>query len=92
MKSKKELEKIQEEMISQIPDLMVKVGECEDETEGMSAIAAFVARLSMVNYILDDNNTPYHIVEMATASAFDKAIERTTPFELELAMDRVHKH
>lgn len=88
MKKKEELEKIQEEMINQIPDIMVKVGECEDETNGLSAIAAFVARLAMVTYILEDKNTPYPIVEAAVTEAFDKAVDRITPAELEEAILR----
>jgi hypothetical protein len=88
MKSKAVLEQIQREMIDQIPEFMLKVGECKDEVESMSMIAAYLSKLTMVSYTLSDRDTPYHIVELATAQAFDKAIDRVSEADLENAIRR----
>jgi uncharacterized protein YfkK (UPF0435 family) len=89
MKNKQELEKIQSEMIGQIPMLMIKVGETDNEEEGLMQIAAFTSKLAMVNYVLDDRGLPFHIIEEATIAAFDKVIENISDTEMDLFLKKM---
>lgn len=82
MKTKEQLEKVQVRMISQISELMEKVGEADTEEEGLMMITNFLGKLSMVNFILDDTNAPFKAVEEATTYAFKKTINHVIQEDL----------
>ena len=65
-------------MVSQIPELVQKIGETRDndEDEGILMIGGFVSKMSMLNFILDDSGVPFQVIEEATQQAFEKAVNR----------------
>ncbi len=89
MKTKQQLEQIQEAMIAQIPELMIKVGETESEEEGLMQIAAFTSKLAMVNYVLDDRGLPYQIIEDATMAVFEKVMDNITNQDIDLFLKKM---
>lgn len=78
MKSNAQLEAARKEMLSQIPELVKRIGETmgNDEEEGMLVIGDFVSKLSMLNFVLDDSGAPFEVVEEATQHAFENSIDR----------------